>query len=119
MVKVTNWCALATALGERAAAPPTQPTFQPVSEKILPAEPILTVRSAMPGKAASGTWRAAVEHDMLPDLVGERDRVVRDAGLGEQRQLVRVEHARGRIVRVVEDDQAGAFGERRGERLAR
>ena len=35
---------------------------------------------------------AAVEDDMLPDLVGERDRVVRDAGLGEQSQLLGVEH---------------------------
>ncbi len=37
-----------------AGAAITKPTFQPVSPKILPAEPILTVRSRMPGSAISG-----------------------------------------------------------------
>ena len=33
-----------------------KPTFQPVRPNILPAEPILTVRSRMPGRAMSGVW---------------------------------------------------------------
>ena len=61
---------------------------------------------------------AAVEDDMLPDLVGERDRVGTDAGLGEQRQLLarRTSGAVG-IVRIVEDDEAGLRRERLGQRL--
>ena len=66
----------------------TKPTFQPVSEKILPAEPILTVRSRMPGIAISGTWRTPVEHDVLPHLVANRDRVVLHAKAGEQLQIL-------------------------------
>ena len=60
---------------------------------------------------------AAVEDDMLPDLVGDGDGVVRDAGLGEQRQLLGVEHPRGRIVRIVEEDEPGLRRERLGQRL--
>ena len=56
MVKVRNWCALAMADSRRGAAQ-TKPTFQPVSENIFPAEPILTVRSAMPGRPISGMCR--------------------------------------------------------------
>ncbi len=33
-----------------------QPTFQPVNEKVLPAEEMVTVRSRMPGKPARGRW---------------------------------------------------------------
>ncbi len=46
--------AMAAAIGADAQA---QPTFQPVSEKIFPAEPIFTVRSRMPGRPISGVWR--------------------------------------------------------------
>ncbi len=42
---------------DRRGAAQTKPTFQPVRLKILPAEPILTVRSRMPGSAISGWWR--------------------------------------------------------------
>ena len=35
-----------------------QPTFHPVNEKILPAEPIFTVRSRIPGSAISDWCRA-------------------------------------------------------------
>lgn len=38
------------------AGPATQPIFQPVSEKVLPAEEMVRVRSAMPGSAAIGVW---------------------------------------------------------------
>ncbi len=41
-----------------AGAAQAQPTFQPVIEKILPADPTLTVRSRMPGSAISGRWAA-------------------------------------------------------------
>ena len=37
------------------ADPVTQPTFQPVNENVLPAEPIVTVRSAIPGSVQIGT----------------------------------------------------------------
>jgi hypothetical protein len=33
-----------------------QPTFQPVKENVLPALLMVTVRSRMPGKVASGVW---------------------------------------------------------------
>ena len=44
VVKVRNWCAFANA-SVSAGAPQAKPTFQPVSENILPAEPIFSVRS--------------------------------------------------------------------------
>ena len=40
----------------RAGGAVTQPTFHPVTEKVLPPEPIVTVRSRMPGNPAIGTW---------------------------------------------------------------
>ena len=53
MVKVRNWCALAMAL-VRGGEARVQPIFQPVREKILPADPIFTQRSAMPGRVQRG-----------------------------------------------------------------
>ena len=38
----------------RAGVPVAQPTFQPVKENVLPAEPMETVRSRMPAMVASG-----------------------------------------------------------------
>lgn len=38
--------------------PVTQPTFQPVKEKVLPAEEMETVRSRMPGREIRGVWAA-------------------------------------------------------------
>ena len=58
----------------------TQPIFQPVHENVLPPDEIVTVRSRMPGNVASGTC-AAVEHEVLVDLVGDGDEVVLDAQL--------------------------------------
>ena len=43
-----------------------QPTFHPVSEKILPAEPTLIVRSAMPGKRRERREAPAVEQRHAP-----------------------------------------------------
>ncbi len=37
------------------AGPVAQPTFQPVNENVLPAEPRVSVRSRMPGSVAIGT----------------------------------------------------------------
>ena len=109
MVKVRNWCALASTRS-RSGAAQTKPTFQPVSEKILPAEPILTVRSRMPGIAISGLMAAAVEHHVLPDLVADGDRVVRYAEVGEQREILAAEDRARRVERVVEQHDACVFG---------
>ena len=116
MVKVRNWCALATIAASGGGAT-AQPTFQPVSEKILPAEPILTVRSAMPGSEASGIWARPSNTTCSQTSSEIAIGVVGDAGLGEQRQLLAIEHPRGRIVRIVEEDEAGLRRERRGQRL--
>ncbi len=66
----------------------TKPTFQPVSEKILPAEPIFTERSRMPGIAISGHMAAPVEHDVLPHLVADRDGVELLAEAREQLEIL-------------------------------
>ena len=64
-----------------------QPTFQPVSEKILPAEPILIVRSAIPGSDASGVkcWPSS-RH--APHLVADHDQVVLARDRCDRLQLV-------------------------------
>ena len=114
MVKVTNWCALA--IGSASAGGATiQPTFQPVIEKILPAEPTFTTRSAMPGKAASEGRTRPVEEQMLPDLVRQDQRVGAARRRGEQSELLVAEHPAGRVMRIVEHDQAGARGEGLGK----
>ena len=100
-----------------AGAAQTKPTFQPVRLKILPAEPIFTVRSRMPGSAISGRVAAPVEDDVLPDLVAERDRVVADAELGEQREVLVGEDRGGRVERVVEERDLGPRREGARQRL--
>ena len=87
MVKVRNWWALASA-SVSAGAAQRKPTFQPVRANILPAEPIFTQRSRMPGKAISGRWLRVVEHHLLPDLVADGDGVVAHAELGQQGQVL-------------------------------
>ena len=52
--KVRN-CLTVRMAATAAAGPLTQPTFQPVAEKVFPAEEMVRVRSAMPGNVASGT----------------------------------------------------------------
>ena len=49
-------CLAARTAATRGAGPLTQPTFQPVKEKVLPPEEMERVRSAMPGRVAKGTW---------------------------------------------------------------
>ena len=75
MVKVRNWCAFANTRRMSGAAQ-TNPTFHPVSEKILPAEPILTVRSRMPRHRYQRDMAEPVENDVLPHFIAKRDRVV-------------------------------------------
>jgi hypothetical protein len=73
----------------QAAAPRiTKPIFQPVSEKILPAEPTLMVRSRMPGIVISGICLVAVEGDVFPDLVADRDRIEFLAELRQQFEIL-------------------------------
>ena len=75
-MKVRNWCDLATTLRMSGAAA-TSPTFQPVSEKIFPAEPILIVRSRIEELRGlrRGTVRIACSQalalDFLPRQIGE------------------------------------------------
>ena len=54
LVYVRNCLAARTAATSGAAAV-THPTFQPVKEKVLPPEEMVSVRSRMPGSVASGT----------------------------------------------------------------
>ena len=64
------------------AGPIAHPTFQPVSEKVLPSEDSVRVRSHIPvtpGQPQVGT----VEHHFLVDLVGDGDGVVLDAQPGD------------------------------------
>ena len=51
--KVRNWCARAASVASSGAAA-IHPIFHPVSEKILPADPHLSVRDAMPSIRAKG-----------------------------------------------------------------
>ena len=51
MAKVRNWCAARTPAVSGGGAI-AQPIFQPVSEKVLPSDESVTVRSAMPSSVA-------------------------------------------------------------------
>jgi hypothetical protein len=41
----------------RSSGPLSQPTFHPVKEKVFPADEMVTVRPAAPGRVATGMWR--------------------------------------------------------------
>ena len=101
-----NWCALVTT-STSAGGPVTQPTFQPVSENIFPAEPMRTQRSRMPGRLISGGTCLVVEDQMLVDLVADDDGVRFLNDSRKRRQFVAVEHAADGIERRVDDDGAG------------
>ena len=88
--------------------PVAQPIFQPVKENVLPAEEIVTVRSRHPGQRRERDVLAAVEHEVLVDLVGDGEQVALAAVRGDQLQLGAVEDLAGRVVRRVEQDQPGA-----------
>ena len=55
LTKVRN-CLVVRVASTSGAGPVAHPTFHPVNEKVLPADEIDSVRSAMPGKVASGRW---------------------------------------------------------------
>ena len=119
VVKVRNWCALAiTSISAR--GPVTQPTFQPVSEKIFPAEPIRTTRSRMPGKRGQRNMRPAVIGEMLIDFVADRHRVRCSHSTRASAAISsRVEHPADGIERRVDQHRAGLGRDRRGQRLFR
>ena len=58
-----------------ARGPVAQPIFQPVTENVLPAEEIVSVRSAIPGSVASGTCSRPSNDQVLVDLVGDGEHV--------------------------------------------
>ena len=85
-----------------------QPTFHPVSEKILPADPTLSVRSAMPGSVASGAkrWPSSRMCSHTSSLMTMRS--FARAMSATISKLVRVEQPSGRILRIVEEDRRGS-----------
>ena len=85
---VRNCLAVRTAVTS-GAGPHIQPIFHPVVLNVLPPDEIVSVRSAMPGRVAIGTWRGAGEHEVLVDLVGDDDDVVLDGQGGDEVELGR------------------------------
>ena len=67
----------------------TQPIFQPVTENVLPALPIVTVRSAMPGSVAIGMCARPSKVRCSYTSSDDDDEVVLDRGRRDDRQLVR------------------------------
>ncbi len=63
--------------------------------------------------------RAAVEDDVLVDLVADGIGVVRLDQAGDERQLVRTEHLARRVMRGVEDEELGPGRESRLKRVFR
>ena len=59
----------------------------------------------------------AVEHEVLVDLVGDRDEVVLDAHACDRLELVGGEHLAGGVVRRVEEEQPRAVVDERRERV--
>ena len=83
-----------------------QPTFHPVNENVLPAEPIETTRPRMPSMVASG-YVLAVEREVLVGLVGDHEEVVVDGDPRDRLGLRAGEHHAGGVVRAVEHEQPG------------
>ena len=85
MTKVRN-CLTRSTARTSGAGPLTQPIFQPVQEKVLPADEMRRVRSLMPGRVGEWTVDAGRvgEDQVLVDLVGDGDRVVLLAQLRDQ-----------------------------------
>ena len=114
--KVRNWWARAATAAFSGDAT-IQPTFQPVSEKILPAEPAFSVRSAIPGRDREWREALAMEQDMLPHLVADDGQVMRDRDVGDDLKLVLPVQPARRILRIVEDDRPGPVAQRGLERF--
>ena len=77
-----------------------------MNETVLPAEPIVTVRSAIPGRGGDGQVRA-LEHHVLVHLTSETaEQVMLARELGDAGKLGGGEHHAGRVVRGVQQDGA-------------
>ena len=78
---------------------------QPVIAQVFDAPSEMIVRSSMPGRVASESKRAVVDEPRV-DLVGEHPdlRMPRE-DLGDRVEIARAQHAAGRIVRRVENQQ--------------
>ena len=83
-----------------------QPIRHPVTLKVFDAPLMVTVRSRMPGSVAIGMCSPVVE-DVLVDLVGHRERVVRHAEIADRLQLARVNTRPEGLLGGVYDDRAG------------
>ena len=108
-------CLTAVTSSIRAAGPVAQPIFQPVAEKVLPADEIRIVRSAHARERGQRAVHGTVEDEVLVDLVGHHEDVVLDREPGDRGEVVVAEHDPGRVVRRVDQHQLGPRSERRGE----
>ena len=55
--------------------------------------------------------RFAIQHELAVDLIGNEEQAVIAAETGDHLQLVALINRSGRIVRIADDDHAGALGE--------
>ena len=92
----------------------TQPTFQPVKEKVLPWGGDGERALGHTGPGGEGHV-AAFEHKVLVHLVGDSQEIVVDADPGDGVQLRLAEHAAGGVVGGVEHHHAGRRGDRLGQ----
>ena len=91
---------------------------QPVIAKVLESAEIAIVRSRMPGSAAGLMCVAAVEHEVLVDLVGEHDQIAALRDLGQLRELGAREDLAAGIDGRVDHQRARARSDRALERAA-
>ena len=101
------------------AGPVAQPTFQPVTLNVLPERGDRQRALGHPGQRGERDVLEPVEHQVLVDLVGDRDQVV----LAARRSAIvsssaRGQHPAGRVVRRVDEDRA-RLGRDRGAQLVR
>ena len=94
----------------RCSGPLSQPIFQPVKENVLPAEEMVMVRSAAPGRVATGMWPDA-EGEVLVHLIGDDEASCFAGELDDALQDLPGEHRAGGVVRVVQQHHPGAVGE--------
>jgi hypothetical protein len=72
---------------------------------------VMVRRATASSSAAMGCAGGRVEHQAAVDLVGADDEVVALGELGDAGELVAVEHAADRVVRVAQHEQPRAVGE--------
>ena len=95
-------------LGDRRGSVPARPSRSPPSSRSGRTSCRPSRSSPCARACRAGDQRpvpAAIEHHVLPDLVADRDGVVRDAELGQQRQVLVGRRLRRRIDRIVEQHQ--------------